>query len=248
MPDVLVMDATYSTNTHGMPFINIVGVNYEWFLYRLKDTIFAPGSLLGPTLMVTDKAQSLINAIKTVFPGTVTMLCTVHNTRNFSTNVKPTFRNSKKYEEIEEVRKKMYYCQTEAEYNAASKSMPVLLKMEKSGMKWIGYHTNELPHFGCNTTNRVEGSQAVLKRLIKTSNGRLDKVFDEVDIWCRKIAVEVYQRLPKRISEDTIEKRYVWAMKWANSDMNYTRNCGFIDEAGFNVNLRRSMDRVQQSS
>ncbi|SAM04526.1 hypothetical protein [Absidia glauca] len=44
-----------------------------------------------------------------------------------------------------------------------------------------------------------------------------------------------------RISEDTIEKRYVWAMKWANSDMDYTRNCVFIDEAGFNINLRRSM-------
>jgi hypothetical protein len=65
--------------------------------------------------------------------------------------------------------------------------------MEKAGMKWIGYHTNKLPHFGCNTTNRVEGSHAVLKRLIKSSNGRLDKVFDEVDIWYRKI-VSVWRR------------------------------------------------------
>jgi hypothetical protein len=168
MPDVLVMDATYSTNAHGMPFINIVGVSnlgytsctlanfavaggwlssestadYEWFLYRLRDTIFAPGSLPGPTLMVTDRAQSLINAIKTVFPGTITMLCTVHISRNFSTNVKPTFRNSKKYEEIEDVLKKMYYCQTEAEYNAASKEYAHLVKVNckdqgKKGMEYL---------------------------------------------------------------------------------------------------------------
>ncbi|CAO3591757.1 unnamed protein product [Absidia cylindrospora] len=43
-----------------------------------------------------------------------------------------------------------------------------------------------------------------------------------------------------RNSEETINKRYEWIMKWMNSDMDFTTNCVFIDEAAFNINHRRS--------
>lgn len=44
-----------------------------------------------------------------------------------------------------------------------------------------------------------------------------------------------------RNNEVTINKRHDWVIKWTNSDMDYLLNCVFIEEAGFHINLRRSM-------
>ncbi|KAI8089084.1 uncharacterized protein BX664DRAFT_263420, partial [Halteromyces radiatus] len=41
-------------------------------------------------------------------------------------------------------------------------------------------------------------------------------------------------------SDETIEKRYEWVLKWMNTDMDYTTNCVFIDKAAFNMNQRRA--------
>ncbi|ORZ06280.1 hypothetical protein BCR42DRAFT_496423 [Absidia repens] len=43
-----------------------------------------------------------------------------------------------------------------------------------------------------------------------------------------------------RNSIATIEKRYEWVLKWMNTDMDFTTNCVFIDEAVFNINQRRT--------
>lgn len=43
-----------------------------------------------------------------------------------------------------------------------------------------------------------------------------------------------------RNSNATIEKRYEWVLKWMNTDMDFTTNCVFIDEAAFNINQRRT--------
>lgn len=44
-----------------------------------------------------------------------------------------------------------------------------------------------------------------------------------------------------RNNDVNIEKRYNWILQWRNSDMDYMKNCVFIDESGFHINLRRSM-------
>lgn len=42
-----------------------------------------------------------------------------------------------------------------------------------------------------------------------------------------------------RNSAENLDKRYHWAKKWVeNTDMNYLKNCVFVDEAGFNINMR----------
>lgn len=42
-----------------------------------------------------------------------------------------------------------------------------------------------------------------------------------------------------RNSPDNLEKRHSWIKKWAETtDMNYLQNCVFVDEAGFNINMR----------
>jgi hypothetical protein len=41
-----------------------------------------------------------------------------------------------------------------------------------------------------------------------------------------------------RNSPENLQERFDWFMKWKNSDLDFTRNCVFIDEAGFHVNMR----------
>ncbi|KAG1139595.1 hypothetical protein G6F37_009643 [Rhizopus arrhizus] len=43
-----------------------------------------------------------------------------------------------------------------------------------------------------------------------------------------------------RTSKENVQKRYDWVVKWSNMDMVFSRNCIFIDEAGFGINMRAS--------
>lgn len=42
-----------------------------------------------------------------------------------------------------------------------------------------------------------------------------------------------------RNSADNLETRYEWFMKWKDSDANFTKNCIFIDEAGFSYKFEK---------
>ena len=44
----------------------------------------------------------------------------------------------------------------------------------------------------------------------------------------------------KRNDEGAIEARYEWAKKIVESDMSFLKNCIFIDESGFHINMNRS--------
>lgn len=42
-----------------------------------------------------------------------------------------------------------------------------------------------------------------------------------------------------RNSPDNLEKRHSWINKWVETtDMNYLQNCVFVDEVGFNINMK----------
>ncbi|KAG1450618.1 hypothetical protein G6F46_010751 [Rhizopus delemar] len=45
-----------------------------------------------------------------------------------------------------------------------------------------------------------------------------------------------------RTSKENVQKRYDWVVKWSNTDMDFSRNCIFIDEAGFDINMRASRE------
>ncbi|KAG2215958.1 hypothetical protein INT45_010102 [Circinella minor] len=46
-----------------------------------------------------------------------------------------------------------------------------------------------------------------------------------------------------RNSSHNLEKRYDWVKKYINTDMNYLQNCMFVDETGFNINMRQPYAR-----
>ncbi|KAG0738000.1 hypothetical protein G6F23_010000 [Rhizopus arrhizus] len=44
-----------------------------------------------------------------------------------------------------------------------------------------------------------------------------------------------------RNSEEKIQERLDWIRKWEKTDIDFTRNCVFLDESTFHINLKRSM-------
>ncbi|KAG1140088.1 hypothetical protein G6F37_011249 [Rhizopus arrhizus] len=44
----------------------------------------------------------------------------------------------------------------------------------------------------------------------------------------------------KRNSPENLRERYEWFMKWKDSDIDFTKNCIFIDESGFHINMRKN--------
>lgn len=46
-----------------------------------------------------------------------------------------------------------------------------------------------------------------------------------------------------RNSLKNMDTRFDWFMKWKDTNLDYTKNCVFIDEAGFNINMRNNWAR-----
>lgn len=46
-----------------------------------------------------------------------------------------------------------------------------------------------------------------------------------------------------RNSAENLQTRFEWFMKWKDSDLDFTKNCIFIDEAGFHINMRLNWAR-----
>ncbi|RCH96151.1 hypothetical protein CU097_012002 [Rhizopus azygosporus] len=47
-----------------------------------------------------------------------------------------------------------------------------------------------------------------------------------------------------RNSVDNLKTRYEWFMNWKDKDLDYTKHCAFIDEAGFHINMRNNWARA----
>jgi transposase len=55
------------------------------------------------------------------------------------------------------------------------------------------------------------------------------------------LSIKTVSRHPvARNSEKTMQERAEWVQKWINDGMDYLKNCIFIDESGFDINMRRS--------
>lgn len=94
-PQVIMLDCTYSTNSYGMPLLEVVGAtstnktftvcyaflesesteNYTWVL-RWLSSLFANG--YGPDVLVTDRELGLLAAVRAVFPQSKHHLCLRH--------------------------------------------------------------------------------------------------------------------------------------------------------------------------
>jgi hypothetical protein len=106
-PDVLLMDCTYKTNKHGMPLLDMVGVDscqrsfciafaflsgeteedYGWALQQLKSLYQRD----LPTVILTDRWLAAMNAVATWFPSSKALLCLWHVNKAVLQHCKPDF-------------------------------------------------------------------------------------------------------------------------------------------------------------
>ncbi|EIE86270.1 hypothetical protein G6F46_010050 [Rhizopus delemar] len=61
------------------------------------------------------------------------------------------------------------------------------------------------------------------------------------------LSIKVVTRHPKeRNSQKALEARANWIEEWQNKGLHFMKNCVFLDEAGFDVNMRRSSGWAQR--
>ena len=96
-PDILLLDCTYKTNKYSIPLLDIIGVNecqqsfcitfeflsgetednYCWALDQLK-SLYKTCNAQLPSIILTDRCITYMNAISTCFPSSFSLLCIWH--------------------------------------------------------------------------------------------------------------------------------------------------------------------------
>ncbi|KAG2216807.1 hypothetical protein INT45_013819 [Circinella minor] len=124
-PETVVLDATYKTNKHRLPFVNVVGTSnigyphlktfciaggwvsqetnetYKWVIQCLQNIVWPSNQSAYLETFVTDSEGALVKALDKVFPNSKKLLCKVHLRRNFRTKLQKLFDVKDDYQELE---------------------------------------------------------------------------------------------------------------------------------------------------
>ncbi|XP_074304667.1 uncharacterized protein LOC141639437 [Silene latifolia] len=166
-PYVLIVDCTYKTNKYKMPLLEVIGVTpvhknfsvFFAFLQNEQETAYdwafkCLAKLLDsnePIVFVTDRETALINPIETHFPSASLLLCRRHIEKD-----------------VEAWVKKNYY------------GNAILGEVFAKG-KWTQmFKSTTVEEFIENEQLMVESAHAALKRLLRTSVGGFDTVFETI--------------------------------------------------------------------
>lgn len=125
-PEIVSMDATYQTNRHKLPFMNVVGTgnigfpslmtfgiaagwlsretsaNYLWFVKNMKEMVWPDSVNVSPKAFITDNQAALMNALDVVFPDAHKLLCQVHMRNTFRKHLRSQYSQKADYEALEE--------------------------------------------------------------------------------------------------------------------------------------------------
>ena len=213
--EVLIMDCTYKTNRYKMPLLVITGVtalntsffvgfcfmaaektsDYVWVLEQLK-LLYTELHLSHPAVVLTDCERGLINALRSVFPGSSHLLCVWHIDKNVLVNCRKHFDTEESWQAFYKAWHLIMYAKTEAEYEdqwidlqqiygvtheqaTSYLKLDLLLNYKK---KFVRCWTDRKLHFGNHATSRGEGSNATLKRELGSSVGDLKSVVDNLEL------------------------------------------------------------------
>ncbi|KAG1050394.1 hypothetical protein G6F43_007324 [Rhizopus delemar] len=65
---------------------------------------------------------------------------------------------------------------------------------------------------------------------------------------CRITFKKAHLQPIERNTPEKIEERYEWVKRWMETDLDFTSNCVFIDEAAFHINLKRNFSWSKEGS
>ncbi|KAL5127470.1 Protein FAR1-RELATED SEQUENCE 5 [Glycine soja] len=193
---VFLIDNTYKTNRYRLSLLDFVGVtptgmtfsvgfayvegerinNLVWALQRFRDLFLKRDAF--PGVIVTDRDQTLMNAVKDVFPEYTNLLCSFHINKNVKAKCKSLIAQNNAWDYFDECLKKFkMVCAPWPMFVDYVKETWIIPHKEKFVSAW----TNKVMHLGNTTTNRVESAHSSLKRLLQNSIGDLYSVWDAMN-------------------------------------------------------------------
>lgn len=221
--DVLVMDCTYKTNAYNWPLLNICGVtgsnktihigfslieteaegDFYWTMFQL-DEMMRWYNIPSPKLVVIDRDEACIKAVKRAFPTIPIRVCTWHLHKDCVAYQRSRLGRIYDEETGEYVDTEQGVQWLDAFENAlsATTEADMLVALEQCRTIWEdGYEylrrnwfdkyaayicawslDNQL-HFGIAATSRVEGNHSTLKKWLRTSRNDILGFFLRLYPW-----------------------------------------------------------------
>ncbi|KAH1194130.1 Protein FAR1-RELATED SEQUENCE 5 [Glycine max] len=209
---VFLIDNTYKTNRYKLPLLDSVGVtpigmtfsvgfayvegehvnNLVWALQRFRGLFLKRDAL--PGVIVTDRDQTLINAVKDVFPECTNLLCNFHINKNVKAKCKSLIVQKNAWDYVMDCWGSLTDCPSEQQFDECLKKFeiacapwPMFVDYVKETWiiphkeKFVSAWTNKVMHLGNTTTNKVESAHSSLKRLLQNSIGDLCSVWDAMN-------------------------------------------------------------------
>ncbi|KAG0817207.1 hypothetical protein G6F18_008281 [Rhizopus arrhizus] len=120
----------------------------------------------------------------------------------------------------------------------------VFEKQRKTGRPCILHEEHKSVILECIDENPSIVLDEVMKKLKQIFTGlKVSKstLFDFVKEHCNLSLKKSRLQPIDRNSEEKIQERLDWIRKWEKTNMDFMRNCVFLDESAFHINLKRSM-------
>ncbi|KAL5141510.1 Protein FAR1-RELATED SEQUENCE 5 [Glycine soja] len=209
---VFLIDSTYKTTRYRLPLLDFVGVtptgmtfsagfayvedervnNLVWSFQRFQGLFLKRDAL--PGVIVTDRDQALMNAVKDVFPECTNLLCIFHINKNVKAKCKSLIAQKNAWDYVMDCWGSLTDCPSEQQFDECLKKFkvacapwPIFVDYVKETWiiphkeKFVSAWTNKVMHLGNTTTNRVESAHSSLKTLLQNSIGDLCSVWDAVN-------------------------------------------------------------------
>ncbi|KAL5130291.1 PKS-NRPS hybrid synthetase [Glycine soja] len=176
----------YKTNRYKLPVLDFVGMtpiemtfsadfaylegehlnNVIWALECFRGLFLRRDALAG--VIVTDKDQTLMNAMKTVFPECTNLLCSFHINKNVKTKCKSLIgqRNAWKYGTLLD-------CPSEQQFNECLKKFEMIIPHKK---KFVTAWTNKVMHLDA-MNNMMTLQHTKIRASFETSTHVVGHVF-----------------------------------------------------------------------
>ncbi|EAQ90237.1 hypothetical protein CHGG_02172 [Chaetomium globosum CBS 148.51] len=134
-PELLLLDCTYKTNKHGMPLLDMIGVDatqrsfcvafaflsgeaeedYAWALEQLR-SLYEQCGITPPSVILTDRCLAAMNAASNLFPSAAILLCLWHANKAVLARCQPKFPEAEEWKEFNEFWHSIIGSPTEDEY------------------------------------------------------------------------------------------------------------------------------------
>ncbi|KAL5127506.1 Protein FAR1-RELATED SEQUENCE 5 [Glycine soja] len=182
---VFLIDNTHKTNRYKLLLLNFVGVTPTGMI------LFA--SFAYVEVIVTDRDQALMNAVKDVFPECTNLLCSFHINKNVKAKCKSLIAQKNAWDYVMDCWGCLTDCPSEQQFDECLKKFemacapwPMFVDYVKETWiiphkeKFVSAWTNKVMHLGNTITNRAESAHSSLKRLLQNSLGDLCSVWDAI--------------------------------------------------------------------